>query len=101
VLLPYINLVFRPFFSSTVAMPFEGQVRDTDCGPAPDERQPLLSGSKIAPEDASLNNASGEKKGADLRIVLPAIMTCAFLAAFDVTVVAAIYSVMCVPYRSN
>jgi hypothetical protein len=59
-----------------------------DCGPSSDERQPLLSSSKAVAKVSSRSDA------ANLRIILPAVMMCAFLAAFDVTVVAAVYSVM-------
>jgi hypothetical protein len=36
-----------------------------------------------------------------LRVILPALMVCAFLAAFDVTVVAAIYPIMFFPYPAS
>jgi len=59
------------------------------------EQTPLLSEPR-----KPLNGTSGpvsEPAKAELRIILPALMVCAFLAAFDVTVVAAIYPIMYVP----
>lgn len=56
------------------------------------ERTPLLADPRKPPDDSSIESTGPAK--ADLRIVLPALMVCAFLAAFDVTVVAAIYPIM-------
>jgi len=61
------------------------------------ERTPLLADPrKLA--NGSTNDLSEPAK-AELRIVLPALMMCAFLAAFDVTVVAAIYPIMSFTYH--
>lgn len=61
-----------------------------------DELQPLLSSSlKLpGPEGDSTKSPLSPSPEADIRIILPALMLCAFLAAFDVTVVAAIYPIM-------
>ena len=61
-----------------------------------DEGQPLLgSGRKPARADRRIPDST-VPSGSDtnLKIILPCLMLCVFLAAFDVTVVAAIYSVM-------
>jgi hypothetical protein len=57
---------------------------DTDVS----ERQPLLGTPAKDPDDPFTF------AGTNLRVILPALMVCAFLAAFDVTVVAAIYPIM-------
>jgi hypothetical protein len=69
-------------------------LRDSDT-PETDvsERQPLLGPPRKDSDDLSTIKPA-ETSGANLKIVLPALMVCAFLAAFDVTVVAAIYPIM-------
>jgi hypothetical protein len=57
------------------------------------ERQPLLGPPRKDSDDLSTITPAASS-GANLKIVLPALMVCAFLAAFDVTVVAAIYPIM-------
>jgi len=54
------------------------------------ERTPLLADPRKPPDDLLTKSTAS----ADLRIILPALMVFAFLAAFDVTVVAAIYPIM-------
>jgi hypothetical protein len=57
------------------------------------ERQPLLGPPRKDSDDLSTITPA-ESSGANLKVILPALMVCAFLAAFDVTVVAAIYPIM-------
>jgi hypothetical protein len=76
------------------------------------ERTPLLRNDIDASikhaENASTSTSEGGVTpapapitvSANLRIVLPALMVCAFLAAFDVTVVAAIYPIMHLSYTT-
>jgi hypothetical protein len=73
-------------------MPPERSTGNIANGSNIDERQPLLSGPLKLPtvDVASIEDSSD----ADLRVILPALMACAFLAAFDITVVAAIYPIM-------
>lgn len=52
------------------------------------EREPLLGTPAKDPDHPVASS------GANLKVILPALMVCAFLAAFDVTVVAAIYPIM-------
>lgn len=74
-------------------MPFEGNTRHVGSHSEADEQQPLLlSRRKPLPPDDSL--ADSLTPDVNLRVILPALMVCAFLAAFDVTVVAAIYPIM-------
>jgi hypothetical protein len=68
-----------------------GEIVETDSAT---EQTPLLNGPK--PSD-DVSSSAAEPAGANLRIVLPPLMICAFLAAFDVTVVAAIYPIMYPP----
>jgi hypothetical protein len=67
----------------------DGDTPDADVS----ERQPLLGPPRKDSDDLSTIKPA-ESQGANLKIVLPALMVCAFLAAFDVTVVAAIYPIM-------
>ena len=77
-------------------MPLEGRLPNGALDSESEERQPLLSGpanvlangSQTPPDAGKLDTSPS------LRIILPALMVCAFLAAFDVTVVAAIYPIM-------
>ena len=73
-------------------MPLEGSIGNVADSSNVDERQPLLSTPRKLPtaDDTSAEDSSS----ADLRVILPALMVCAFLAAFDITVVAAIYPIM-------
>lgn len=74
------------------AMPLEDTDHDTN--EDIDERRPLLNGVAIPPKPPSeLANVASSGR-TSLKLVLPALMLCAFLAAFDVTVVAAIYPIM-------
>lgn len=76
-------------------MPPEGTIRNGENETLVDERQPLLNSPKLRTTDHSLNdNTIPSSDTADLRVVLPTLMVCAFLAAFDVTVLAAIYPIM-------
>jgi hypothetical protein len=74
-------------------MPWEGGAQNAGNESDATERQPLLPASpKLSPQDdVPVPFASSS---ANLRVILPALMVCAFLAAFDVTVVAAIYPIM-------
>jgi MFS family permease len=81
-------------------MPFEDI--STDGGFVSDigERQPLLGPQKLV-NGASSGSAivsPDSTAPSKLRVILPALMVCAFLAAFDVTVVAAIYPIMYCPH---
>jgi hypothetical protein len=79
-------------------MPHEGSGR-SDAITNVDEQQPLLgNGPKPAAEETPLTDSTS-KDAPNLKIILPCLMVCAFLAAFDVTVVAAIYSIMSLIYR--
>jgi hypothetical protein len=76
-------------------MPQEGDPRIlADDAETTDERQPLLGPAvpKLSPTDEAPTPPQLEPP--NLKVVLPALMMCAFLAAFDVTVVAAIYPIM-------
>jgi hypothetical protein len=74
-------------------MPNEGSNR-SDVIANLDERQPLLgNGPKPASEEPPLTDLIS-KDAPNLKIVLPCLMVCAFLAAFDITVIASIYSIM-------
>lgn len=74
-------------------MPREAGVQNVDRESDATERQPLLSASpKLSPQENGPVPAASSRT--DLRLILPTLMVCAFLAAFDVTVVAAIYSIM-------
>jgi len=74
-------------------MPLEGRSSN---GTESEERQPLLSGAaKVVANGSQSPPDSGKPEDSpSLRIILPALMMCAFLAAFDVTVVAATYPIM-------
>jgi hypothetical protein len=77
-------------------MPLEGSNRSSGNGVDPSEEQPLLSSPrKPARDDEVVEEAL--LPDADVRIILPVLMFCAFLAAFDVTLVAAIYPIMYSP----
>lgn len=59
------------------------------------ERQPLLGQPKPIDGSSVLPAANPTGTGTtNLKVILPALMVCAFLAAFDITVVAAIYPIM-------
>lgn len=58
---------------------------DTIAWPSDDNERPLLN------ETAAPNKQSAE---ANFKLTFSALMVCSFLAAFDVTVVAAIYPIM-------
>jgi MFS family permease len=80
-------------------MPHEGRSRTAESpGDAVDERQPLLGNGPQPSSEVctSPDAASPEDSGANLEIVLPCVMMCAFLSAFDITVLATIYSGMSV-----
>jgi hypothetical protein len=66
---------------------------DHDTNEDIDERRPLLNDVAIPPKLPN-EPAKVASSGTSLKLVLPALMLCAFLAAFDVTVVAAIYPIM-------
>ena len=73
-------------------MPLADSVQNIEIGCSANERQPLLFGPRKLPiGDDPLTEDTTE---ADLRVILPALMVSVFLAAFDVTVVAAIYPIM-------
>ena len=75
-------------------MLLEGSNRPVGNGADPSEQQPLLSGlRKPAREDETVEEALLSHE-TSVRVILPVLMVCAFLAAFDVTLVAAIYPVM-------
>jgi len=61
-----------------------------------EERRPLLPGAAKVPVNGAQSPPElGKPDDApSMRIILPALMVCAFLAAFDLTVVAAIYPIM-------
>jgi hypothetical protein len=61
--------------------------------PRASEETPLLPGDPRKGANGT-SSPDSEPPKTDLRIILPALMVCAFLAAFDVTVVAAIYPIM-------
>jgi hypothetical protein len=71
-------------------MPLESIIQNGSSG---DEQQPLLSSPELQPADVSSTETTFPSK-ANLRVILPALMICAFLAAFDLTVLAAIYPIM-------
>lgn len=75
-------------------MPLEGTIETVSNGSNMDERQPLLSVPRKSPTADTSAEDSIPTSEADLRVILPALMVCAFLAAFDLTVVAAIYPIM-------
>ena len=78
-------------------MPLEGRVANGTTDFDVDERQPLLSGvPEAVPNGGPFPHDMQGKpdESPSLRIILPALMVCAFLAAFDLTVVAAIYPIM-------
>jgi hypothetical protein len=76
-------------------MPLEGRSSNSIVDSESEERQPLLSGAvKVVANGGPSPPDSGKPDSPSLRIILPALMVCAFLAAFDVTVVAAIYPIM-------
>jgi hypothetical protein len=74
-------------------MPFESNTGNVGSRSEADEQQPLLPSPQklLPPDNLSTDSLTPE---ANLRVILPALMVCAFLAAFDVTVVAAIYPIM-------
>ena len=76
-------------------MPLTGSVRNVEIGSSVNERQPLLSSPRKLPtrDDPSTEDTISASE-ADLGLILPVLMVCAFLAAFDITVVAAIYPIM-------
>lgn len=76
-------------------MPLEGSFRNVGSNSDADEQQPLLSSPRKLPTiNSSTETDPSLSPDVDLRVILPALMVCAFLAAFDVTVVAAIYPIM-------
>jgi hypothetical protein len=76
-------------------MLLEGRLANGAAASEPEERQPLLPDiAKIVANGGQSPPESGKPDTPSLRIILPALMVCAFLAAFDVTVVAAIYPIM-------
>jgi len=75
-------------------MPLEGIFENVATSSNVDERQPLLSVARKHPAAVTSAEDSISAPDADLRVILPALMVCAFLAAFDTTVVAAIYPIM-------
>jgi MFS family permease len=83
-------------------MPFENTARDAVYSSDAEERQPLLGPTKLIDHSSSPSTgtvAADFSSGKwSLRVILPALMVCAFLAAFDVTVVAAIYPIMFFPH---
>jgi len=77
-------------------MPREGSSRSIDTSGDAEERQPLLgNGPKPASEERRLPESTiPNGSDANLMILLPCLMLSVFLVAFDVTVVAAVYSIM-------
>jgi hypothetical protein len=76
---------------------------DTDGSSNDDEQTPLLNGAAIPrkpSDDATAIAVESDSSRVNLTLILPALMLCAFLAAFDVTVVAAIYPIMYTPYKT-
>ena len=77
-------------------MPFENNTRNVGSHSEADEQRPLLPSPRkpVPPNNTSADSLTPD---VNLRIILPALMVCAFLAAFDMTVVAAIYPIMYTP----
>jgi hypothetical protein len=67
-----------------------------DDSPA-NEQTPLLNGSSSLLIPRNFTDPTTLTTPPSLKLILPALMLCAFLAAFDVTVVAAIYPIMFFP----
>ena len=72
----------------------EGAIENVANGSNVDERRPLLPVPTRLPGAYTSADDSISISEADLRVILPVLMVCAFLAAFDLTVVAAIYPIM-------
>jgi hypothetical protein len=73
-------------------MPPEQSTRNAICNGDSSEREPLLTRAPKPPNGQDSEGAGQLIRSS--RIILPVLMGVAFLAAFDITVVAAIYPIM-------
>ena len=93
---PIVRLASPRASFGMLTMPREGSSRSIDNLGDADERLPLLgNGLQPASEVRRLPDSTiPDGSNANLTIILPCLMLSVFLVAFDVTVVAAVYSIM-------
>ena len=73
-------------------MPFQSSMPNADAEEDHSEREPLIPNSH-----PTLNNSTARVNQSNtvrFKVILPVLMSSVFLAAFDLTVVAAIYPIM-------